>query len=100
MVKKILVLFLIVCISFPLWSEELNMKNAEPYEEAEFPKWALDIRRGEILFFGSLPLTFMGVSLVTSIANSDMEFWPKVGISCAFSAAIALADYIIGEVQK
>ena len=29
----------------------------EPYAPEEFPAWALDLRRAEIVFFGSLPFT-------------------------------------------
>ncbi len=31
----------------------------EPYTEKEFPKWMLELRRGESLFFGSFPLFFI-----------------------------------------
>jgi hypothetical protein len=30
----------------------------EPYRPEEFPQWLRDLRRGEIVFFGSLPFTF------------------------------------------
>jgi len=30
----------------------------EPYAPEEFPAWAHDLRRGEIIFFGSLPFSF------------------------------------------
>ena len=45
--------------------------KAEPYEDSEFPKWALDLRRGEILFFGALPITYAMTSLVTGALKSD-----------------------------
>ncbi len=35
--------------------------EAVPYGPAEFPQWQLDLRRGEIIAFGSLPfVTFLG----------------------------------------
>ncbi len=37
--------------------------EAEPYGNDEFPQWAKDIRRTEIVMFGSLPFTTLLVSL-------------------------------------
>ncbi|MBN1524087.1 MAG: hypothetical protein JW904_06390 [Spirochaetales bacterium] len=31
----------------------------EPYTEEEFPEWMLDLRRGEIVFFGTMPFSFL-----------------------------------------
>jgi hypothetical protein len=31
----------------------------QPYSKKEFPGWMLDLRRGETIFFGSLPIFFL-----------------------------------------
>ncbi len=94
MFKKSIAIILIICLTAPLFA--LDMKDAEPYKEDEFPKWAVDFRRGEILFFGSLPLTFAFTTLGTSIAKSDMGFLPKLGIAAGVSTVIVLIDYFLG----
>ncbi len=94
MFKKGIAIILIICLTAPLFA--LDMKEAEPYAEDEFPKWAVDLRRGEILFFGSLPLTFAATTLGTSLAKKDMEFLPKLGIAAGVSTVIVLIDYFIG----
>ncbi len=98
MFKKILALILIICLVFPVFA--LDMKNAEPYKDEEFPKWLRKVRRGEILFFGSLPLTYAATTLGTSLANKDMEFLPKLGIAAGASALIAIVDYFLGLGQN
>ena len=94
MVKKGIAVLLLICLVGPLFS--LDMGKAVPYDDSEFPKWSLDLRRGEILFFGSLPITFAMTSLAAGALNSNMEFWPKVGIACGISTVIVLIDYFIG----
>ncbi len=94
MFKKSIALILIICLMAPVFA--LDMKDAEPYAEDEFPKWAIDLRRGEILFFGSLPLTFAATTLGTTFAKKDMGFLPKLGIAAGVSTVIVLIDYFIG----
>lgn len=94
MFKKSIAFILIICLMAPVFA--LDMKNAEPYAEDEFPKWTVNLRRGEILFFGSLPLTFAATTLGTSIAKSDMSFLPKLGIAAGVSTVIVLIDYFLG----
>ena len=38
--------------------------EADPYEQDEFPQWAKDLRRGEIISLGSIP--FVGLWVVGS----------------------------------
>lgn len=94
MFKKSIAFILIICLVAPVFA--LDMKNAEPYGENEFPKWTQKVRRGEILFFGSLPLTFAATTLGTNLAKKDMEFLPKLGIAAGVSAVIVIVDYILG----
>lgn len=95
MFKKGIVILILICICSPVFT--LDMKNAAPYEDGEFPKWALDIRRGEIIFFGSIPLAYAMTSLVANSAfNANLDFWQTVGISAGISAAIVVIDYVIG----
>jgi hypothetical protein len=68
------------------------------YEENEFPEWMQKLRRGEVIFFGAVPLSYVFVSLGYSIAGQSGKFWPMLGISAGISAAVSLIDFILGEV--
>ncbi len=96
-VALIIALVMLFVISGPLFA--LDMSNHEPYTQAEFPKWSLDLRRAESLFFGGLPIAFPLVTAAYSIAGQQADFWPVLGISCAVSATIVLIDYIIGALS-
>ncbi len=98
MIKKIVALILLVVIcSSTLFA--LDMTNAEPYSKDEFPKWELNLRRTEIIFFGTIPVAYPLTSLVCDIANKDLDFWEKVGVSAAVAAGVALTDFIIGLIK-
>jgi len=43
--------------------------DAEPYEASEFPRWALDLRRGEIIAFGSLPISLLASRLLYGLGR-------------------------------
>jgi hypothetical protein len=95
-------------------------KEPVPYELNEFPGWSLKLRRGEIIAFGTLPITFLVTFFAYDIirfgvhgwdteyspfSNSivkDYSFEEKVGLvtaACSLSVVIAVIDYWIGEVQ-
>ena len=98
---------------------DLNQSDEPvPYEEDEFPQWAKDLRRGEIIFAGSLPFTILasnagyGIyktitggsgglgSLTGSSALTDSEKFMILGIGAGISAALAITDWIIGLVDN
>ncbi|MDC7223205.1 MAG: hypothetical protein PQJ60_05645 [Spirochaetales bacterium] len=80
-----------------------------PYEEGEFSEGLLKLRRGEVLFFGALPLIYMFSSLgydtyydlvdADPPSDSNTELGQKFTITLSLSALLALADFIVGEVQ-
>lgn len=96
--KKATALILLLCLSFAAASPAfcVSLDGYEPYDTLEFPKWALDLRRAECLFFGGLPIAFPMVSLVSGLAGSDLSFVQTLGIACSVTAVIAIADYLIG----
>jgi len=110
MIKKtlFLIVLLLFCFSLvPLASESLPAY--EPYQENEFPLWSYKLRRAEILFFGSFVLT-MGVALLSYNLVVNAGWVPEAkdpltalfiqgGIASGLSLGIAVADYIIGEVE-
>mgnify|MGYP006312597933 CR=1 FL=1 len=92
-----------------------------PYEEDEFPRWALNLRRGEVIFFGTLPFsllfTGLGYSLIRyGVNNFDPAYAPAISpgpntvplnqgeivgvILTGFGISLlaAVADFIIGRI--
>ena len=97
----------------------------EAYTLTEFAPWMLDVRRGEIILVGALPLTFFVVnecfdifrfikeSIVAGSLDGSYAPWPfespqkaayteneKLGIILAATTsalAVAVADYLIGR---
>lgn len=99
--KKAITVAMIAVLLFGVASPvfALSMDGYEPYTKAEFPKWSLDLRRAETIFFGGIPIVFPLVGAAYSIAGQKPEFLQTLGIACAVSAAITLIDYIIGVVS-
>ncbi len=83
----------------------------EDYEPSEFPLWAHDIRRFEVITFGSFPITYFLSSLVYDIVvlatnNGASEYALGtqrgegdlaiiIGAAAITSGVIAIADLII-----
>jgi hypothetical protein len=118
--KKMLILSIIVLFCVGATHAE-EIKVPEPYEEEEFPQWMHDLRRAEIIFFGTLPFTIL-ISLqgyeITRYFINDMDPlytpWPfrsaqapaytfeeqmvVIGGAIVLSGLLALTDYIIGKI--
>ncbi|MBB6478986.1 hypothetical protein [Spirochaeta isovalerica] len=95
-----------------------------PYRPDEFPQWTLDLRRAEIVTFGSFPLSFMVTALVYDLTylaidsynyNNDSNLYDRASfashrtqdditrlllISGGVSLTIGLADFIINKVKQ
>ncbi len=110
--KRCLATILALLLLFPLSAVGTDSKTVtyEPYQSGEFPQWAYELRRGETLFFGSLVITFPLVVLGwngINLMGGDLPTSPafettlkQAGVACVLSFGIALADWIIGEVQE
>lgn len=95
----------------------------EPYTQDEFPSWAQDIRRTEIVTLGSLPFTTLGVTLGYSLyryasngfnpeyipnpfaksSTGSLSSKEQIGIvltSVGISAVIGLVDLTIRLIQR
>jgi hypothetical protein len=96
-------------------------KEPEPYTDEEFPLWAHNLRRFEIITLGTLPMTFLVSFVVYDIIRyASSGFDPdyallgsptpipytteeKIGVvvaACSASLLIALADYLIGRARS
>lgn len=115
--KKTIFVALLIFSFSNLFSQENQPK---PYEKEEFPQYAQDIRRFEIISFGSLPFVFLDSVLVYSgikwgmngfqggfpnIFNAQSGFNAKelTGIiltSVGISLCIALTDLLINRHKR
>jgi hypothetical protein len=118
----------------PIWSQESGNEEESdgvepiPYSPDEFPGWAHDLRRGEIIALGSFPvaliLTNLGYRLgkftVESVKRGEFaqEYAPafttpeqRAGLNDqqqlgliltagAISIGVALADYLLGRREE
>lgn len=100
--KKIVLVVVLICLSALFCAPVFcaDMKDYEPYSTDEFPKWALNLRRAECIFFGGIPIAYPLTALAFSVANKDTSFVQNLAIACSVSAAIALIDYVIGVVNE
>lgn len=96
MLRKLILTVLVLCISLCAFASPFDFSNAQEVKDGEFPKWALDLRRGEIIFFGSLALTMPAVGLVGTVIGLDLAFWQSFIYAGGLSAVIAITDYILG----
>ena len=98
--KKTIALLVLICFSAMLCPVfALTLDEYEPYQKEEFPKWSLDLRRAECIFFGGLPITFPVTAVAFTLANKDLSFGKTLAIAASLSAVIALVDYIIGVIN-
>lgn len=94
-----------------------------PWQPDEFPGWMRDLRRGEILFLGSLPFSFFYTFEVydlyryaasgldplqapwpfraaADIQYTDSEKGRLVASALAVSLAVAVTDFVVGRLQR
>lgn len=113
----------LIIFSFSLVAFAEPTVKIEPYTQDEFPSWAQDIRRTEIVTLGSLPFTTLGVTLGYSLyryasngfnpeyipnpfaksATGSLSSKEQIGIvltSVGISAVIGLVDLTIRLIQR
>ena len=116
---KWLLLIIIFLSGFSLFAQNSSANTqANYFDMSEFPQWTRDLRRGEIVAFGTLPFTYFFTTFIYDsyryIANDynaryapwpfkpadsiDMkqnELWAAFGIAAGVSITLALVDYFI-----
>jgi hypothetical protein len=89
-------LAVLLCVCFATVSLPAQTTGAAPvpYEPDEFPQWALDLRRAEIIAIGAFPITF-----VLSRLLYDLGRWTTKAISGSTDAA-SYAPWFFSPVDK
>ncbi len=107
-----LLIFLLVISS--LSSEKLTHTSLkyeyEEYKSEEFPIWTRELRRGEILFFGSyvfsipiagLSLTALrSVNAIPSASSTEKDALLTLSVATGISLFVATLDWVIGKIQN
>lgn len=119
--KKFLSLFFIFLtfsfiIPFNAFAEEST--EPVPYSKDEFPQWALDLRRFEIVSLGSIPFAMIGVVLVygniekqrghmSSVPNplnpsslDESEQLKILGMTVCTGLAIGFVDFTVNQIIR
>lgn len=112
----LLIVLLIFSASIPLFAEDevqIDGRSSQPltseaddllpvpYEESEFPAFALQLRRAETIFFGSLPISYAAASLTDTLLQQisgppdQAAYTRRIVYSLSISLAITLIDLLI-----
>lgn len=130
--RHFLILILLLAVPFRLFAADSdvpppvdtspvtdNDKEAVPYSDDEFPQWAKDLRRGEIITLGSVP--FVGLWVVGGYggykyfsgktdsfpnpfspkdAFDKNEIWTMVGVTAGIGLGIGLTDFFVNLARR
>lgn len=122
-INKASKIFLFVCTLFFVANNFIFASDSttpEPYAEDEFPQWAKDLRRTEIITFGSMPFVTIGVTMgyggylyfskqTSSFPNpfskGDSSFTEEqqINILCLsslISVGLGVTDLIVNIIQR
>jgi hypothetical protein len=123
--SKMLICCILLLTHLALFGQSSTKINTtpDPWTKEEFPQWAHDVRRAEIVAFGSLPFTFFISTLVMDsvrYANNNWDSryapWPLKGagaidmtedekvqtflFGCIGAIGVSLIDQIIIQVKR
>jgi hypothetical protein len=127
---KLFVLFAILALLFPAHSLRASGKSqsgtrdgSQTGEKDEFPQWARDLRRADIITFGSFPFTFFLAGIIVDTYRASRHDWDTrygpwpvnmggavsrtteehlatISVAAGGAALVATADYIIQRVKR
>ena len=122
--KKIPWILCLFCLCAPLAADEDALRIEGYQKDKPLPSWVKDVRRAEIITFGSLPFTTLGVTLAYSLyryaandfkaayipnpfplssSEAKLNTSEQIGIISAaavLSVAIGLTDFIVIKVKE
>jgi len=118
--KMIFLVLLIVMICSVCTAETATNTTPEPYTKNEFPMWAKDLRRTEIISFGSLPFVTLGVTIgfgSYKYATGELASFPNpfnkssatyttdeqmkiIELSAVISVGLGLTDFVINSIMR
>ena len=113
-------ILIILCLSFAF---QISAQTANPFDITVYPQWVKDLRRAEIVAFGTFPFTFFFTSFFVDTYraanhNWDMRYapWPlkaagsvdmtrseqmfTIGVAAGSAVVLAVVDYIIVRAKR
>lgn len=106
--KRLIAVVLLLTTFSSLFADPIKFEY-EPYEKDEFPEWTMELRRAEIIFFGSfvitLPVSIAAYNIGKNLGmptpdNDALGALYQFAGAAGLSLLIAGVDWIIGEVQE
>jgi hypothetical protein len=125
--KKALLLFLLFLPIFQVLVQSQDIKATPAFDTSDFPQWAKDLRRWEIVAFGTFPFTMLFTTTIMDLyrwnnfngmSYSDRRYapWPiksagavpmtssemtrTIQIAAAASITLAFVDLVIVKVKE
>lgn len=116
--KKFFLSLISIFLFFSLFSQSLyadSSTSATKYDDINFPQWAKDLRRTEIITFGSLPFvtlwTTVGYSLYqygefknpldkSTDSFTEDDQWKIIKISAVTCVGLGLTDLVINLIAR
>lgn len=99
--------FMFLVSSPGLWAQTTAANAATEFDTTEFPQWARDLRRGEIVTFGSFPILYIfsnaffnNAPLSFNFATSKDKTFMILGVAAGASFIVALADHGIMRYKR
>jgi hypothetical protein len=115
--------YLFFSLNSTVYAQTTAVTSAKEFDTSTFPQWAKDLRRAEIVAFGSFPFTLFLASFATDtvrFANNNWDTryapWPirsaggiemgtrqrliTIGGAAAGSVLISLVDYAIVQYKR
>jgi hypothetical protein len=113
---------LLILTSAPIFGQTVD-KNPIRYDPSEFPQWARDLRRFDVITLGAFPFAFFTATFFTDVMRwsqhdwqtsyspwplkpagayetSDNEKLTILGISFAIAMGVAAVDLIIVKIKR
>jgi ABC-type Fe3+ transport system permease subunit len=104
-------------------SEKRRGTSAQTEEKEEFPQWVRDLRRADIITFGSFPFTFFLSGIIVDVFRASQHNWDSryapwpvnmggsvsrtageniatLSIAAGGAVLVAVADHIIQRVKR
>ncbi|WP_294431212.1 hypothetical protein [uncultured Treponema sp.] len=113
--KKFFIAFISLCLIISFAPANLHADTAANFDDIDFPQWARDLRRTEIITFGSLPFvtlwTIVGYSMYeygefrnpldkSTDSFTEDDQWKIIKISAASCLALGLTDLTINLITR
>ena len=99
----LLVLFLLSLSPSGLWAQggaPVSNLPSTHFDMTGFPQWSRDLRRAEIVAFGTFPFTYMFSNLGTRYLMPDRTTANVIWIAAGTSVLISLVDFGIERTRR